>query len=175
MKERSTSDFTAYEYKEVTVESSNASLYLDGYESFGWQQDENFPPKENSGKVVLHFKRSRKLVNRMELTRLQRNFEANLEEITALEQSKSSAAIAWAVGIGLLGTAFMAAAVFAITAAPPHVLLCIVLAIPAFAGWAAPSFVYRKIKHKKTQQVEPFIEAKRKEIYTLFEKGRSLL
>ena len=175
MKERSTSDFTAYEYKEVTVERSNASLYLDGYESFGWQQDENFPPKENSGKVVLHFKRSRKLVNRMELTRLQRNFEADLEEITALEQSKSSAAIAWAVGIGLLGTAFMAAAVFAITAAPPHVLLCIVLAIPAFAGWAAPSFVYRKIKHTKTQQVEPFIEAKREEIYTLCEKGQSLL
>ena len=162
MKERSTSDFTAYEYKEVTVERSNASLYLDGYESFGWQQDENFPPKENSGKVVLYFKRSRKLVNRMELTRLQRNFE-------------SSAATAWAVGIGMLGTAFMAAAVFAITAAPPRVLLCIVLAIPAFAGWAAPSFVYRKIKHKKTQQVEPFIEAKREEIYTLFEKGQSLL
>ena len=92
-----------------------------------------------------------------------------------MEQSKSSAAIAWAVGIGLLGTAFMAAAVFAITAAPPHVLLCIVLAIPAFAGWAAPSFVYRKIKHKKAQQVEPFIEGKREEIYTLFEKGRSLL
>ncbi len=62
MKERSTSDFTAYEYKEVTVERSNASLYLDGYESFGWQQDENFPPKENSGKVVLYFKWGRKLV-----------------------------------------------------------------------------------------------------------------
>ena len=45
----------------------------------------------------------------------------------------------------------------------------------AFAGWAAPSFVYRKIKHTKTQQMEPFIEAKREEIYTLFEKGRSLL
>ena len=159
----------------MTVDCNNASFYLDGYESFGWQQDENFPPKENSGKVVLYFKRSRKLVNRMELTRLQRNFEANLEEITALEQSKSSAATAWAVGIGMLGTAFMAAAVFAITAAPPRVPLCIVLAIPAFAGWAAPSFVYRKIKHKKTQQVEPFIEAKREEIYTLFEKGQSLL
>lgn len=175
MSEQSQNDFTAYEYKKVTVESNNASFYLDGYESFGWQQDENFPPKENSGKVVLYFKRSRKLVNRMELTRLQRNFEANLEEITALEQSKSSAATAWAVGIGMLGTAFMAAAVFAITAEPPRVLLCIVLAIPAFAGWAAPSFVYRKIKHTKTQQVEPFIEAKREEIYTLFEKGQSLL
>lgn len=175
MSEQSQNDFTAYEYKKVTVESNNASFYLDGYESFGWQQDENFPPKENSGKVVLYFKRSRKLVNRMELTRLQRNFEANLEEITALEQSKSSAATAWAVGIGMLGTAFMAAAVFAITAAPPRVPLCIVLAIPAFAGWAAPSFVYRKIKHKKTQQVEPFIEAKREENYTLFEKGQSLL
>ena len=134
MSEQSQNDFTAYEYKKVTVESNNASFYLDGYESFGWQQDENFPPKENSGKVVLYFKRSRKLVNRMELTRLQRNFEAAMNEIIALEHSKSTVATIWALCIGLVGTAFMAAAVFAITAAPPRVPLCIVLAIPAFAG-----------------------------------------
>lgn len=175
MSEQSQNDFTAYEYKKVTVESNNASFYLDGYESFGWQQDENFPPKENSGKVVLYFKRSRKLVNRMELTRLQRNFEANLEEITALEQSKSSAATAWAVGIGMLGTAFMAAAVFAITAEPPRGLLCIVLAVPAFAGWIAPCFVYRTLREKRTRQVNPFIEEKNEEIYAICEKGQSLL
>ena len=34
MSEQSQNDFTAYEYKKVTVESNNASFYLDGYESF---------------------------------------------------------------------------------------------------------------------------------------------
>ena len=175
MSEQSQNDFTAYEYKKVTVESNNASFYLDGYESFGWQQDENFPPKENSGKVVLYFKRSRKLVNRMELTRLQRNFEAAMNEIIALEHSKSTVATIWALCIGLVGTAFMAGSVFAITAEPPRVLLCIVLAVPAFAGWIAPYFVYRILRDKKTRQVNPFIEEKIEEIYALCEKGQSLL
>ena len=125
--------------------------------------------------MTLRLKRDRKLVNRTELTRLQRHFEANMEEIHALEASKASTATIWALAIGLLGTAFMAGSVFAITAHPQHIVLCILLAIPAFAGWIAPAFVYRKVKHQKTRQVEPFIEAKMEEIYSLCEKGQSLL
>ena len=175
MNEQTQSSFTAYEYKEVSATHENASLYLDCYESFGWQQDGNFPPKESGGKVTFRLKRNRKLVNRTELTRLQRHFEANMQEIHALEASRSGTAAIWALAVGLLGTAFMAGSVFAITTSPPHVTLCILLAIPAFAGWSAPVFVYRKVKHQKTQQVAPFIEAKMEEIYTLCEKGQSLL
>ena len=153
-------NFTTYEYKEITVRNDKASLYLDCYESFGWRQDENFP---------------RRLVNKVELTRLQRNFEATMNEILALEHSKSTAATIWALCTGLVGTAFMAGSVFAVTAAPPRVLLCIVLAVPAFAGWIAPYFVYRILRDKKTRQVNPFIEEKIEEIYALCEKGQSLL
>lgn len=175
MSKQPQSDFTTYEYKEVTVEHENASLYLDCYESFGWQQDENFSSKESGGNVTLKLKRDRKLVNRVELTRLQRHFEANIQEIHALEASKTSAATIWALGVAMFGTAFMAGSVFAITAKPAHIVLCIILAVPAFAGWIAPYFVYQKVKHQKAQQVGPFIEAKMEEIYTLCEKGQSLL
>lgn len=166
---------TSYEYKEIAVCSDQASFYLDCYESFGWQQDENFPPKESSGKVTLKLKRSRKLVNRTELTRLQRHFEANMEEIAALERSKTSTATIWAISIAVLGTAFMAGAVFAVVATPPRVALCIVLAVPAFAGWIAPYFVHQKVRQQKARQVAPFIEQKTEEIYTLCEKGQALL
>lgn len=175
MNEPTQNRFTAYEYKEVTVSCDKASLYLDCYESFGWQQDENFPPKESGGRVTLKLKRNRRLVNRTELTRLQRHFEANMEEIHALEASSVNVAAIWALAIGLLGTAFMAGAVFAITAKPPQTVLCIVLAIPTFAGWIAPCFVYQKVRRQKTRQVEPFINAKMEEVYTLCEKGQSLL
>lgn len=168
-------NFTACEYKEVTVRSDKAPLYLDGYESFGWQQDENFPPQESGGKITLRLRRDRKLVNKTELTRLQRHFEADMEEIAALERSKSGTASAWALGIGLLGTAFMAGSVFAVTAKTPQIVLCILLAVPAFAGWIAPFFVYRRVKEVKSRQVEPFIEAKTEEIYEMCEKGRGLL
>lgn len=83
-------NFIFYEYKEITVRSDKAPLYRDCYECFGWQQDENFPMQETGGKITLTLKRDRKLVNKTELTRLQRNFEANMEEIDSLERSKTS-------------------------------------------------------------------------------------
>ena len=101
-------NFTTYEYKEITVCSDKAPLYLDCYESFGWKQDENFSPQESGDKVTLKLKRDRRLVNKVELTRLQRNFEATMNEILALEHSKSTAATIWALCTGLVGTAFMA-------------------------------------------------------------------
>ena len=168
-------NFTAYEYKEITVHSDQASLYLDCYESFGWQQDENFPPQEAGGKITLKLKRDRKLINRIELTRLQRNFEANMEEICSLERSKHSTALIWALSIGLVGTVFMAGSVFAVTADPPRVILCILLAVPGFAGWILPYFAYRWVKERKTRQVTPYIEQKTEEIYAMCEKGQSLL
>lgn len=168
-------NFTAYEYKEITVRSDKAPLYLDCYESFGWKPDENFPLQESGDKVTLKLKRDRRLVNKVELTRLQRKFEATMNEILALEHSKTTAATIWALCAGLVGTAFMAGSVFAVTTEPPRVLLCIVLAVPAFAGWIAPYFVYRILRDKKTRQVTPFMEEKIEEIYAMCEKGQSLL
>jgi len=175
MTEENKQRFLSYEYKEVTVSSDTASFYLDCYESFGWKLDENFPAKESSGKTTLKLKRDRKLVNKTELTRLQRNFEANMDEISALERSKTSSANIWAFSIALVGTAFMAASVFAVTARPMQLVLSIILAVPGFAGWFAPYFVHQKVREKKTRQVAPYIEAKIEEIYEMCEKGQNLL
>ena len=168
-------NYRAYEYMEASVPDSKASFYLDCYESFGWQQDENFPPQAVRGKVLLKLKRDRHILSKTELTRLQRHFEADLEEIAALERSKTTAAKLCALMTGLLGTAFMAGATFAVVANPPIVWLCILLAIPGFLGWIAPRFVYRAAKEKQTRKVQPFIEAKTDEIYQLCKKGYLLL
>ena len=73
------------------------------------------------------------------------------------------------------GTVFMAGSVFAVTADPPRVILCILLAVPGFAGWILPYFAYRWVKERKTRQVNPYIEQKTEEIYAMCEKGQSLL
>ena len=168
-------NYRAWEYKDISVPDSKASFYLDCYECFGWQQDENFPPQAARGKVALKLKRDRRILNKTELTRLQRHFEADLEEIAALERSKTTAANLFALLTGLLGTVFMAGATFAVVADPPIIWLCILLAIPGFAGWIAPLFLYRAARDKKAWQVQPFIEAKLEEIYQICEKGHSLL
>ena len=175
--------YIAYDYKEVITESKYASFLLDSYKNFGWNLDDNFASNnmENnsllpgtSGTVRMQLKRDRSIINKMELTRLQRNFESCVEEIKKLENSKTSKATADALIIGVLGTVFMAGSVFAVVATPPQILLCIILAIPAFAGWILPYFVYKKKVAARTEVVKDLIEIKYNEICEICEKGCKL-
>ena len=168
-------DFVGYEYKEITGPDSRVSQYLDCYACFGWQIDENIPAGSRMGQTTIRMKRDRKIVNKMELTRLQRHFEACVREIEALEKSKTSAATIWALVVGIIGTAFMAGATFAVTHEPPMILLCILLAVPGFLGWILPYFLYRRIAAGQAKKLQPVIEAKEEEIYAICEKGHSLL
>ncbi|MDE5679279.1 MAG: hypothetical protein K2I01_02440 [Lachnospiraceae bacterium] len=180
--EKRQKDFVGYEYKEVTAEGSRLSFLLDGYENFGWKPDErlmeNGQGREvlaQTKKATLWLKRDRKIINKMELTRLQRNFEACVDEIDKLEKEKTSAAAMYALALGIIGTAFMAGATFAVTAQPPHIILCIILAVPGFLGWILPCFLYKQVQKKQTEKLTPLIEAKYDEIYELCEKGNRLL
>lgn len=168
--------YAGYDYKEVNTDSKYVSMYLDGYENFGWKQDEKRNMTvSDSGRTTLHLKRERKIMNKPELTRLQHQYEDCLHQIDLLEKSKSSKATAYAIGIGVIGTAFMAGAVFAVTAVTPMIILCIILAIPGFAGWIAPYFVYKAMCEKRIPVVNPMLEDKYDEMDQVCEKGRHLL
>lgn len=175
MEEAKRNPFIGYEYKEVTVSSEQVSLYLDCYETFGWEEDRNFPSAPGLNLTTIRLKRDRKIINKMELTRLQRQFEACAREIQDLERSKHTIASIWALVVGMIGTVFMAGAVFALTCTPPIYWLCALLAVPAFAGWACPIFLFRYKVRVRTHQVQPLIEAKYDEIYEVCEKAHSLL
>lgn len=172
---RDAADFVGYEYKQITISPAKASLYLDGYVNFGWHESEHFLLEKSGGSVTLHLRRNRKISNKMELTRLQRNFEASMEELTALERSKTTKPQAIALTVGVIGTVFMAASTFAVTATPPLIWLCVLLAIPGFMGWATPYFLYQALVKKRTSLVTPLMEQKYDEIYQLCQKGSELL
>ena len=169
------SNFVGYEYKEISADSDKASMLLDGYLNFGWTADENIQPSKIFGRVSVKLKRDRKILNKVELTRLQRHFESCINEIEEMEASKTQSATVWAIAIGIIGAAFMAGSVFAVTAAPPKILLCIVLAIPGFIGWALPYFVYKQMLRQREEKIAPLIEQKYDEIYEICEKGSKLL
>ena len=80
-----------------------------------------------------------------------------------------------ALTVGILGTAFMAGSTFAVTAQPPHILLCIILAVPGFLGWILPYFLYKAGVRRQTEKITPLIEEKYDEIYEICEKGNKLL
>lgn len=167
--------YIGYEYIELQVESSKVSIYMDGYQNFGWQMDENQGTIKESGKTIIRLKRDRKIVNKTELTRLQRNFEDCIKQIELLEKSKVQKANALSIGIGTIGTMFMAGSTFAIVAEPPIIWLCVLLAIPGFAGWILPYFCYKAVVSKRIRIVKPLIEDKYDEVYEICEKGNHLL
>lgn len=165
--------FIGYEYQDVTVKRGMASLYADCYENFGWRLESTASPVGKPDSMVLKFKRDRKIFNKAELTRLQRSFNACFSDILSLESSKYTKASIVAYVVGILGTAFMAGSVFAITAG--KLLPCILLALPAFIGWILPYFLYRGIVRKQTAAVSPAIEQKYDELYDICEKASGLL
>lgn len=167
--------YIGYEYIELQLESSKVSMYVDGYQNFGWQIDENQETIKENGKTLIILKRDRKILNKVELTRLQRNFEDCMKQIEILEKSKVQKANALAIGIGIVGTMFMAGSTFAIVAEPPIIWLCVLLAIPGFAGWILPYFCYKAVVSKRIKIVKPLIEDKYDEIYKICEKGNHLL
>lgn len=167
------SSFIGYEYHSVDVKRSMVSLYTDGYENFGWKLESTDYPITAVDSVTLKFKRDRKICNKAELTRLQRNFDACVSEIVRLEKSKYIKASAVAYGVGIVGTAFMAGSVFSVTSG--LIVPCVILAVPAFVGWALPYFLYRNIVNKRAAEVAPLVEQKYDEIYSICEKASGLI
>ena len=178
-------NYVGYDYLEVFVDRDKTYLYLDAYQNFGWDLEDDrdaaatsllgMPSKAALGKVHIKLRRDRKIINKAELTRLQRHFEGCVDAIAELEKSKTSKAMMVALIIGIVGTAFMAGSVFAVTAEPPMILLCIILAIPALIGWVLPYFVYKSLVKSTTKTVTPLIEQQYDEIYEICEKGNKLL
>lgn len=167
--------YIGYEYKQVTVPRAALSQYLDGYESFGWQQDDRRPPSAGGRRVTLYLKRDRKIANKMELTRLQRHFEACMAQIDGLQRAPAQTAALWALVVGLVGTAFLAGSVFAVTHQPPQYFWMTVLAVPGVVGWAAPCRLYPWMLRRQQVRVSPLLEAQWEEVDRLCAKGQGLL
>lgn len=172
---KNTDGYIGYEYKDVTVSHRTRELFTDGYKQFGWTYEGTALslPNIGSGAVVMKFKRDRKIRNKAELTRLQRQFESCVAEIEGLENSKNNGASIFAYSVGIVGTAFLAGSVFAYLAG--MIPLMILLAVPGFIGWVLPYFGYVRIQQKKIEQVTPLIEQKHDEIYEVCEKANNLL
>jgi hypothetical protein len=170
---KSGNGFISYEYKEILVRRDEKSLYEDSFPSFGWILEENTSFFPSISSVRLRFKRDRKIRNKAELTRLQRQFESHIREIENLEDSKAVKAQITAFTIGIIGAAFMAGSVFSFLGG--LIPLMIVLAVPGFTGFILPYFCYTRILKKRIDTVTPLIDQQYDAIAETCEKANSLL
>ena len=95
--------FVGYEYQQVAVKSDMSSVYADGYENFGWKLENSDFASGKPNSVVMRFKRDRKIRNKPELTRLQRQFDSIVSDIVSLESSKRVKASIVAYIVGIVG------------------------------------------------------------------------
>ena len=179
--------YTGYEYREISVPREYVSLCLDSYPCFGWEEDPNYEQPRRRGAhvrsggagekdaVTLYFRRVRSIRSKVELTRLQRNFDSCVRELQALERAKTTTATIAALVMGIVGCGFMAGSTFAVTAEPPVIWLTVLLAVPGFLCWIVPYFLYRGLVRKKTAEIEPLKEQKYDEIDEICGKGSRLL
>lgn len=165
-------DFIAYEYRDIHVSDQLVDLYIDNYVNFGWQMTSSEKSQSRFGKTLIKFKRNRHIANKTELTRLQRKFEAQINQIETLEKNKSSWAMIAALTTGLAGSGFLAASVMLL-----HICLwlSILLGVIGLIGWALPYWLYRNLKTRQTQVLSPKIDGLYDQLYETCQQAHKLL
>lgn len=158
------------EYITVTIGKDLFPLCCDCYRALGWDMIET---KKDFSSFSVKLARDRKIKNRTELCNLQRDCESAFTKIEKLERQKTGKATGVAIGVGLLGTVFMAGGTFAYLGS--LVWLCVVLAIPGFICWSVPVPIYRKIVRNETSRFDSLIEESYDVIYNSCEKASELL
>lgn len=179
MKEK---NFKTYDYTTVTVRKELEPVYMDMYESFGWELTDNELGVLINGlgsSAKLSFKRDRKINNKTNLIRLQKRCEELFRNIDRLESEKTSTAMIKAFVVGIIGIVFLALSVFMITgyltfggatmflqviAGAIGILLCI-----------PPYFIYRNTVTNKTAELDPLIDEQYDKISEICEEANTLI
>lgn len=162
--------FVMNEYLDVNVKQDLVQLCSDCYHALGWTI---INTSTGIDSVTLKMQRDRKIKNRVALCDLQRKCEEAFTAIEKLESSKTTKAMSVSLGVGIVGTVFMAGSVFAYLAA--MLPLSILLAIPGFIGWGFPYFLYKKYRKESADKIKPVIDRNYDIIYEACEKANQLL
>ena len=176
-------EYVGYEYKEICTNRDMEGLYADSYPSFGWELEGGTPCTTldyiGNDTINLKFKRDRKIKNKTELTRLQRKFENDVEDICHLEKSKNTSATIGASVNGILGAVMFALSVFLMTgmlsAAGYTMPLVVVTGVIGILLWVLIYPTIKRQRAKSTAKASPLIEQKYDSINETCEKAYALL
>ena len=193
-------NFVAYEYKNATVKRNSAGMYIDCMGNFGWtlvETEYDFQPQftnlnpVNLGKniataaqsygetadpsetLTLKFKRDRRIENKQQLDKLEREYEEALSAINKVERKNSAHTMGISLGTGIIGTVFIGLAVYNFVFS--NTVLGVVFAAIGAVGWAIGFFSNMKIGKKKSAQTEPYVQEQLNIVYSTCEKAHALL
>ncbi|MFT4306072.1 MAG: hypothetical protein QM604_04185 [Microbacterium sp.] len=175
--------YVAYEYVSVRAPRDLESLYQDTYRGFGWVVEGTevadpirplpLTPAIRPSSVTLRLKRDRGIRNRQLVQELQRKAEKSLAAIARMERSKTSSAIAAAIGFGIVGAALLAGAMFSMNAA--LLALSIVLGAVGLLLWLGGFLAYGVVRGRRVTRVSPLIDREHDVLYETAGQASRLL
>ena len=193
--------YVGYEYKTVNATHDSAEMHIDCMKNFGWSlvEDEGYDIQNllsnlnpaNLGRniastaqtfgetadaapaVVLKFKRDRRIENKPQLNKLEREYEAALSAINKAERKNSAQTMGVSLGTGLIGAVFVGLSAY--NFASSNIALGVIFAVIGAIGWAIGFFSYKKVGNKKSTQSEPYIQEQMDIVFNTCEKAHALL
>lgn len=179
MKEK---NFKTYDYTTVSVKKELEPVYLDMYESFGWELTDNELGIIMNGigsSAKLSFKRDRKINNKTNLIRLQKRCDELFRNIDRLESEKTSTAMIKSLVVGFIGIVFLALSVFMITGYltldNATMVIQIISGVIGIVLCIPPYFIYRNTVINKTSELDPIIDEQYDKISEICEEANSLI
>lgn len=166
-------EYVPYEYLTVRTTAQQEPLTRDTYHSLGWTLEDRVQAVPTQSGVTLKFKRDRRIENRSVMSELQREAEQSLASIAALERSKGARAMAASLVVGIVGSGFLAGAVFAIMAGA--VVLSIPLGALGLIGWVLGYLAHGKVRASTTARVAPQIDREYENLYSIGERADRIL
>ena len=194
-------NFVGYEYKTVNAARDSAEMYIDCMENFGWTfvendgcdvQDllSNLNPvnlgrniagaaqtfgetTDTAPSVMLKFKRDRRIENKQQLDKLEREYEAALSAISKIERKNSAQTMGVSLGTGIIGAVFVGLSVYNFISS--NIVLGAVFAAIGAIGWTIGFFSNKKVGDRKSTQTESYIREQMDIVYSTCEKAHALL
>ena len=194
-------NFVAYEYKTVKATRDSAGVHIDCMENFGWTLVENEgydvqtllsnlnpvnfgrniagaaqtfgETADGTPPMTLKFKRDRRIENKQELEKLERDYEAALAAIHKTERKNAAQTMGISMGTGIIGTVFIGLGIYNFVSS--NTVLGVLFTAVGAIGWVIGFFSNAKVSKKKSVQTEPSIQEQLDIVYNTCEKAHALL
>lgn len=170
---------TIYEYKSVNVQKNLEQTYIDCYKNFGWIHINNEKRNyyindiDDFNIVEIKFKRDRKIKNKEQLNKLQKDCENAFIAINKLERMPQAIATARALSIGFIALIFIALSVFL---AIKNIWWGTILSgIIGLVGCSLSYPTYQKTITEKEEKNKAKIDEQYDKIYNSYEQARKIL
>jgi len=140
-------DTVTYEYLSLNIKNNLEPMYTDFYANLGWipidtgKRDYyiNADPKKNL--VNIKFKRNRRIQNKEELNKLQKQMEEIFEHIEKIEKIPINKGTFLSILLGLVGVGFMALALWASIRENMLIIPTVIFSILTILCWSFSPFL----------------------------------